>query len=72
MWFVGFLAVFLLDVPAWACAVCGGFSSRDADKIYFVSTLMLSAVPLAFMAGMFYYLRRRHQRLSAPVKVNQT
>ena len=59
---IGGLAVILLLVapgPALACPVCGLSGTDDSNGAYIAMTVMLSALPLAMIAGVAAWVRRR-------------
>jgi hypothetical protein len=48
---------------ARACAVCGAGADEDASRIaYLVTTIVLSALPLAMLGGFLLWLRARARR----------
>jgi len=59
------LAVLLALAPelAHACAVCGAGVDDDQSRVaYLLTTVSLSALPLALFGGFFLYLRAKHRR----------
>ena len=54
---LGALAVALAPAAAQACAVCGGGPDRTR-LAFFISTMFLSLLPLALMAGGLIWLAR--------------
>ena len=51
----------LLPQAALACAVCG-FNEDESRTAYIATTVALSVLPLAFIAGVIVYFRRHHKR----------
>jgi hypothetical protein len=48
---------------ARACAVCGAGADEDQSRTaYLLTTLVLSALPLAMLGGVLLWLRRQHRR----------
>lgn len=43
---------------AFACSACFGASTPLALRAFYVSTILLSAMPFAIIAGFVIYLRR--------------
>lgn len=58
------LALVLASAPrlAHACPVCGLTGSNDNWGVYLAMTAVLSALPLAMIGGMVYFLHRRATR----------
>ncbi len=59
------LAALLALAPelAHACAVCGAGASDDQGRVaYLLTTLSLSALPLALFGGFLLWLRAKHRR----------
>jgi hypothetical protein len=52
----------LSPAVAFACPVC--FSGNEANRnAYFLTFLLMTALPLAMMGGLFWYLRKRSREL---------
>ena len=59
--------VFLWSPGAWACAVCT--DPNDMARASFIlTTLLLTGLPLVFIGGGVWWLRRRSAALEAQVE----
>jgi hypothetical protein len=64
-------AVLLALAPeaARACAVCGAGADEDQSRVaYLLTTLALSALPLALFGGFLLWLRARTRRGDGPFR----
>ena len=54
---------------ARACAVCGAGADEDQSRVaYLLTTLALSALPLALFGGFLLWLRARTRRGDGPLR----
>lgn len=51
---------------AWACPVCGLASAEDNAWAYGAMSVLLSAVPLGFVAGIVIWIRRASRHRDSP------
>jgi hypothetical protein len=59
------VASFAWSAPVWACAVCGFGEKDPAANAFFVSTVLLSIVPVSIMGGTLYYIYRSVRKANA-------
>ena len=65
-----FLVSIALPRIASACAVC--FSGRDETRLaYVLTTVLLTALPLALLGGFLWWLRRRARALECETQEHQ-
>ena len=57
VWF----GLFLMNTPVLACSVCG-YTEEDSQVAFIVTTALLTFVPLLFIGGVVYYLRKVSRR----------
>lgn len=50
----------------FACAVCGGAANEASKDAFAATTVLMSAVPLASMGALAYYLVNRVRRQNPP------
>ena len=58
----GLLTWAIFPATALACAVCGGGGREESKLAFVLTTALLSAVPLASIAGLVYFLYRKATR----------
>jgi hypothetical protein len=56
------LASWISSSGALACTVCGGVGREESKTAFMVTTALLSAVPLASVGSLVYFLYRRATR----------
>lgn len=50
-----------MNTPVLACSVCG-YTEEDSQVAFIVTTALLTFVPLLFIGGVVYYLRKVSRR----------
>ena len=65
-----FIALLLTggSLPAQACAVCGAGQKDPAAIAFFISTVVLSLVPVLMICGTLYFIYRSVKRARAETK----
>jgi hypothetical protein len=56
------LASWISSGTALACTVCGGVGREESKTAFMVTTALMSAVPLASVGSLVYFLYRRATR----------
>jgi len=56
----------MMDLLSISCAVCGGAATEASKDAFAATTVLMSAVPLASMGALAYYLVNRVRRQNPP------
>ena len=55
------LILLLATLPLFACSVCG-YAAEESRRAFILTTALLTFVPLIFIGGVLYYLKKRHRQ----------